>query len=143
MVDIFSGKVSEQFHPYIRPQESGNKTDVRWATFRNNNGVGLMFSGFFSINASHYKPDDFDHGIDSPVENSNVIKKQLHTKDLFERDLVYLSIDHLQMGIGGEDSWGAQPLEQYQISPKKYTHYFKMIPLEKSSNPKIEARDHF
>ena len=143
VVDIFSGKVSEQFHPYIRPQESGNKTDVRWATFRNNNGVGLMFSGFFSINASHYKPDDFDHGIDSPVENSNVIKKQLHTKDLFERDLVYLSIDHLQMGIGGEDSWGAQPLEQYQISPKKYTHYFKMIPLEKSSNPKIEARDHF
>ncbi len=147
MVDVYSGKVSEQFHHYIRPQESGNKTDVRWATFRNKSGVGLMFSGFFSFNANHYRSDDFDHGFDSYVgsqtENFNVIKKQMHTTNLIERDLVHVSIDHLQMGVGGEDSWGAQPLAQYQIIPKEYTHYFKMIPLEENSDPKIEAKDHF
>ena len=147
IVDVFSGKVSEQFHPYIRPQESGNKTDVRWVAFRNNSGAGIMFSGFFSFNASHYNPEDFDHGFDPLLDGYNanfeVRKKQMHTIDLKERDLIHLNIDHLQMGIGGEDSWGAMPLKKYQIVPKKYTYYLRMIPLERYSDPKKENRDLF
>ena len=138
-VDIFSGKVSEQYHPYVRPQENGNKTDVRWATFTNEDGEGIMFSGFLSLNASHFIPEDFDDGfiMDKQGRSLNVRKnkKQMHTTDLVERDLVHLDIDHKQMGVAGEDSWGAQPLKKYKIEPKKYTYHFIMTPFNANDDP--------
>jgi len=138
-VDIHSGTVSEQYHPYIRPQENGNKTDVRWATLKNDRGTGLMISGMFSFNASHFMPDDFDHGFVNSEQKVGsgikVNKKNLHTTDLVEKNLVNLNIDHFQMGVGGEDSWGAQPLEKYQFSSQEYYYYFKMIPVNSQDDP--------
>ena len=138
-VDIYSGKVSEQYHPYVRPQENGNKTDVRWATLRNNRGDGIMVTGFLSLNASHFKPADFDHGFERSQNGTNddikVSKKSMHTIDLVERDLVHLDIDHLQMGVGGEDSWWAQPLDKYQIQSKEHTYHFMMVPLDRQNDP--------
>ncbi len=146
-VDIYSGTVSDQYHPYVRPQENGNKTDVRWATLKNDRGNGLMISGLFSINASHYKPNDFDHGFDVFQKDFNrdikVTKKNMHTIDLVENDLIYLGIDYLQMGVGGEDSWGAQPLKNYQLPSQGYIHHFKMIPLKRKDDPKSLYKDHF
>ena len=138
-IDVFSGKVSEQYHPYVRPQENGNKTDVRWATFTNEDGEGIMFSGFLSLNASHFKPEDFDDGF-TMDKIGNILdvrkrKKAMHTIDLVERELVYLDIDHKQMGVGGENSWGAQPLKKYKIEPKKYTYHFIMTPLSAKDDP--------
>ena len=138
-VDIYSGKVSEQYHPYVRPQENGNKTDVRWATLRNERGDGIMLTGFLSLNASHFTPKDFDHGFERSQNGADddikVIKKGMHTIDLVERDLVHLDIDHLQMGVGGEDSWWAQPLDKYQIQSKEHTYHFMMIPLATQNDP--------
>jgi beta-galactosidase len=59
----------------------------------------------------------------------------MHTIDLVERDLVHLDIDHLQMGVGGEDSWWAQPLDKYQIQSKEHTYHFMMIPLSTQNDP--------
>ena len=144
-VDIYSGKVSEQYHPYVRPQENGNKTDVRWATLRNDRGDGIMLTGFLSLNASHFTPKDFDHGFERSQNVANddikVTKKAMHTIDLVERDLVHLDIDHLQMGVGGEDSWGAQPMDKYQIEPKEYSYQFMMIPLDPNDEPSEIYRD--
>ena len=138
-VDIFSGKVSEQYHPYVRPQENGNKTDVRWATLRNDMGHGIMITGLLSFNASHFVPEDYDDGFmrDRPdgIMNARRQKKGMHTTDLKENDIIHLDIDHLQMGVGGEDSWGAQPLAKYQIEPKNYIYQFMIYPLDPNDDP--------
>jgi beta-galactosidase len=138
-VDIYSGKVADQFHPYVRPQESGNKTDVRWATFRNADGNGLMVRGMLSLNASHFLAEDFDHGFSdvnsSATGNIKTTKQQRHTIDMVERDLINLDIDLIQMGLGGEDSWWAQPLAKYQIPAKEYDYYYIIIPLSKGDSP--------
>ena len=138
-VDIYSGKVSDQFHPYIRPQESGNKTDVRWATFRNVDGDGLLVRGLLSLNASHYLQKDYDHGFgemkSGATGNIKTTKQQRHSIDMVERELINLDIDLVQMGLGGEDSWWAQPLEKYQIKPKNYDYSFTLIPIKSDENP--------
>ena len=143
-VDIFSGKVSEQYHPYVRPQENGNKTDVRWATLRNEAGDGLMLTGFMSLNASHFVPEDYDDGFMKGPDGSIKArgdKKGMHTIDLKENEIIHLDIDHLQMGVGGEDSWGAQPMDKYQIEPKEYSYQFMMIPLDPNDEPSEIYRD--
>ena len=138
-VDIYSGKVADQFHPYVRPQESGNKTDVRWATFRNNKGDGLMVQGFLSMNASHFTLKDYDHGFGKPnsgaTGNIKTIKQQRHTIDMVEQDLINLDLDLIQMGLGGEDSWWSQPLEKYQIKPTNYDYFFKLVPISAKDDP--------
>jgi beta-galactosidase len=138
-VDIYSGKVSDQNHPYIRPQESGNKTDVRWATFRNVAGDGLLVRGLLSLNASHYLQEDYDHGFgeikSGATGNIKTTKQQRHSIDMVGRDLINLDIDLIQMGLGGEDSWWAQPLEKYQIKPKNYDYSFTLMPIKSDENP--------
>ena len=135
-IDVFSGKVTDQYHPYVRPQENGNKTDVRWATLRDDNGYGLMLTGFLSLKASHFTNDDYDSGIlidDAGKPKQH--KKSMHTTDMNEKNLIHIDIDQLQMGVGGEDSWGAQPLEEYQLTPKKYIYHFSMRIIEPSDEP--------
>ena len=138
-VDVFSGKVSEQYHPYVRPQENGNKTDVRWATLRNEMGHGIMITGLLSLNASHFVPEDYDDGFIIDRSDGKMKarsdKKSMHTTDLKESGIIHLDIDHLQMGVGGEDSWGAQPLVKYQIEPKNYSYQFMIIPLGAKDDP--------
>tara|TARA_Y100001968_G_scaffold333480_1_gene396549 strand:+ start:2869 stop:6105 length:3237 start_codon:yes stop_codon:yes gene_type:complete len=135
-IDIFHGKVSDQYHPYVRPQENGNKTDVRWATLRDDKGYGIMLTGFLSLKVSHFTPRDYDSGI-SRDDSGHVrtYKKSMHTIDMIEKKLVHLDIDHLQMGVGGEDSWGAQPLDKYQLFPKHYIYHFSMRVLEPKDDP--------
>ena len=138
-VDIYSGTVAEQYHPYIRPQESGNKTDVRWATFRNDEGDGLMVQGFLSMNASHFTLEDHDHGFgklnSGATGNIKTTKQQRHTINMVEQDLINLDLDLIQMGLGGEDSWWAQPLEKYQIMPESYDYFLKLIPISAKDDP--------
>jgi beta-galactosidase len=138
-VDIYSGKVADQYHPYVRPQESGNKTDVRWATFRNDKGDGLMVQGLLSMNASHYALEDYDHGFgkanSGATGNIKTTKQQRHTIDMVEQDLINLDLDLIQMGLGGEDSWWAQPLEKYQIEPKTFEYFFILTPINTRDNP--------
>ena len=135
-IDVFSGKVADQYHPYVRPQENGNKTDVRWATLRDDNGYGLMLTGFLSLKASHFTNDDYDSGIlIDDAGKPKQYKKSMHTIDMNEKNLIHIDIDQLQMGVGGEDSWGAQPLEEYQLTPKKYIYHFSMRLIEPSDEP--------
>ncbi|MFL2982774.1 MAG: glycoside hydrolase family 2 TIM barrel-domain containing protein [Candidatus Neomarinimicrobiota bacterium] len=141
-VDIFSGLVSEQYHPYVRPQENGNKTDVRWAALRDDSGFGLMIKGYLSFNTSHLNREDYDDGFNTNKINLKQRKKGMHTIDLKKDDVIHLDIDYLQMGVGGEDSWGAQPLDKYQIKAKKYSYKFIIMPLGANDNPSELYRDY-
>ena len=117
----YKSTVSEQYEPYICPQENGNKTDVRWMKLTNENGNGLQFIGMpgFEFSALPNKMDDFYRptwGI-------------LHTYDIKARDEVYLTLSHKQMGVGGDNSWGAMPLKKYQIPVKHYKYSFLIRPI--------------
>jgi beta-galactosidase len=120
-VGVYGGKVMEQYHPYIRPQENGNKTDVRWVALTNEEGVGLLAVGMplMSVSAHHFTIEDFDPG---------AVKRQRHTSDLMRRDLVTLNLDYKQMGVGGDTSWGAPTHPQYRLPAKEYSYTVRLKP---------------
>ena len=123
-VGQYEGAVEDFYTPYIRPQENGYKTDVRWVEFRNSGGKGVRFAGNMplSYSAHHQTIDDFDPG---------ETKAQRHTTDVPVRPEVYVNIDYKQMGVGGDNSWGAQTHEEYLIRPKDYEYSYVISPVDK------------
>lgn len=113
----YEDKVKNQFYPYIRPQETGNKTDVRWLTLLDGEGTGLQVIGVqpVAFSALHSSVEDLDPGL---------TKKMLHTIDVFPRKEVYLNIDLKQRGLGGDNTWGLLPYKQYRMLDKQYTYSY-------------------
>jgi beta-galactosidase len=109
---------------YIRPQECGYKTDIRWLKLIDNNGRGLQIEGVQPIcfSATNNKAEDLDPG------NT---KKQQHWIDIKPRKEVYLHIDLKQRGVGGDNSWGALPHEQYRMLDKKYSYSYVIRLIDK------------
>ncbi|MWB93300.1 DUF4981 domain-containing protein [Flavobacterium sp. GA093] len=119
-VGLYNQTVSEQYYPYIRPQETGNKTDVRFLELSGNKlKLTVISNDLLSITALHYLNEDLDDGLQ---------KDQRHAAELKERDLTSLKIDYKQMGVGGIDSWQAWPMEKYLLRDKKYQYQFKITP---------------
>ncbi|GAA4809905.1 beta-galactosidase LacZ [Litoribaculum gwangyangense] len=123
LVGQYKAQVSDLYFPYSRPQENGYKTDTRWVTFLNQDGNGIKITALehFSFSAHHQYNDDFDAG------NT---KQQRHTVDVVKRDFVNINIDKVQMGVGGDNSWGAMPHEKYQIEPKDRTFSYVIQPIK-------------
>ena len=122
---IYSGEVADLGFAYIRPQENGNRSDLRWVTLTNKNGQGIKVHGLskFDFSAHHQLQADFDPGKS---------KAQRHYIDIIQRDLVNINIDFRQSGVGGDNSWGAKALEQYLLKPKNYSYSFVLVPLKES-----------
>ncbi|MEN2399023.1 glycoside hydrolase family 2 TIM barrel-domain containing protein [Flavobacterium sp. MC2016-06] len=119
-VGLYNQTVSEQFYSYIRPQETGNKTDVRYLDLSNNTlNIKVTSDELLSITALHFLNEDLDDGLQ---------KDQRHSEELKERDLTSLKIDYKQMGVGGIDSWQAWPMEKYLLRDKNYEYQFKITP---------------
>lgn len=138
LVGLYSGSVAEQYFPYIRPQENGNKTDVRWMSITNKNGLGLQFIGLPLISASahHQIMEDFE----SPGRTDGRVKKgekmvRRHTTDVVPRDLTSINIDFKQQGVGGDDSWGAWTHDEYRLKEKEYQYSFRICPLKAGDKP--------
>ena len=117
-VGLYKDSVKNQYAwNYIRPQESGYKTDVRWLRLTNGNGAGIMIEGIQPIcfSALNMRTEDLDPGL---------TKKQQHPTDIKPRNEVYLNIDLRQRGVGGDNSWGAQPHDPYRLLEKKYSYSY-------------------
>lgn len=116
--------VKDQYYPYIRPQESGTKTDIRWWKLTDIDGRGLEIRSDvpFSASALPYLQDDLDGG---------TRKQQRHSGDLKTRDLTTLSFDLKQMGLGCINSWGAWPLQPYLLPYDDYTFNVVITPVRK------------
>ena len=115
----FEDKVANQFTwTYIRPQESGYKTDVRWLTLKNKNGTGIKIEGKqpLGFSALNMSTESLDSGNNS--------KAQRHPTDIVVEDKVYLHIDLKQRGLGGDNSWGALPHEQYRLINNNYNYSY-------------------
>ncbi|GAA3577621.1 glycoside hydrolase family 2 TIM barrel-domain containing protein [Snuella lapsa] len=150
-IDLYQSKVADQYVPYIRPQENGYKTDVRWVALSNKNNSGLLVVAKnpkkgLGISALHMPNEDFDttQGIDYggnqkideayQIDGIPEVNSSKHTIDIKEQDLVQLNIDLEQRGVGGDDSWYAKPQEQYMIKgDTKHQYSFYLVPFENST----------
>jgi beta-galactosidase len=121
-VGLYSGKVDELVHPYIRPQENGNRTDVRWVALTNRDGAGLLAVGLplLYVSAWPYTMED--------------LEKAEHTYDLPKRDTITVNLDYRQRGVGGDDSWSenARPHPEYRLPSRArpYRYRFRLRPLK-------------
>ncbi len=124
-VGLYKDEVANQAtRNYIRPQESGYKTDTRWLTLTNNEGKGMQVEGVqpFCFSATNNKAEDLDPGLS---------KKQQHWVDVKPSKEVYLHIDLKQRGVGGDNSWGALPHQQYRLLDKKYSYSYVIRLIDK------------
>lgn len=125
-IGIYKQTADEQFFPYIRPQETGTKTDIRWWEQRNNAGAGLHIQACepFTASALHYNISDLDEGNDKHQRHSPQVPKSKYTE---------LSLDMVQTGVGGINSWSpdARALPQYRVNAKSRLFKFWLIPVKK------------
>lgn len=123
-VGKYNSTVADLYYPYIRPQENGYKTDVRWVSLTDQKGNGLRFEGtdLFGFSVHHQTIDDFDAGLK---------KAQRHNIDVKQRPLVSMNLDYKQMGVGGDNSWRFKPHDQYMIFPDQYTYSYIIKPITK------------
>ena len=143
LVGLYSGAVADQYFPYVRPQENGNKVDVRWMTITNKEGLGLEFIGMslLSVSAHHQIMEDFE----SPDRTDGRGKAGLkmirrHINDVKPRDLTSINIDYKQQGVGGDDSWGAWTHDEYRLKEKNYNYSFRICPLRVGEKPVEKAK---
>jgi beta-galactosidase len=116
-VDFYASKVINEYEPYIFPQENGNKTDVRWMAFLDSRNVGLLIKGdLLEMSAHHYAMEDIP-------ENPG------HYFDLTMKDFVEIKVDYKQMGVGGDNSWGYRPHDEYRLLKDQYSYKFSLQPI--------------
>ncbi|MDI6698787.1 MAG: glycoside hydrolase family 2 TIM barrel-domain containing protein [Candidatus Saccharicenans sp.] len=120
-VGIYKTNKDEQIIPYVSAQEFGHRTDTRWLTIRNKSGLGIRFTGqpVFEFAAIPYTPEDLTLNR----------RGEKHFPEVPRRSNLYITIDLAQMGVGGDDSWGARPHQQYLIKPQSYTWSFSLEPI--------------
>jgi beta-galactosidase len=143
LVGLYSGPVADQYFGYIRPQENGNKIDVRWLSIANKDGLGLQFIGLplLSVSAYHQIMEDFE----SPDRTDGRVKPgtkmvRRHLNDVKSRDLTSINIDYKQQGVGGDDSWGAWTHDEYRLREKTYNYSFRICPLKPGEKPVEKAK---
>ena len=119
----YSQTVDEQFYPYIRPQETGTKTDIRWWQQMDMGGKGIKVTAetLFSASALHYSIESLDDGPEKDQRHSELVPQVGYTN---------ICIDKVQMGLGGVNSWGAMPLEKYLIPYADYEFSFLIEPIQ-------------
>jgi beta-galactosidase len=135
-VGLYESTVADQYTPYIRPQENGYKTDTRWLSLTDDNGTGLLITGdpLICFSALNYIHDDFESPGKLSQYRKDAITANTHTVDLKPRDLVNLNVDLAQMGVGGDNSWGARIHPEYRLLDMKYEYSFRMRPVSKDDD---------
>jgi beta-galactosidase len=123
-VNLYEGKVSDQYFNYVEPTESGNKVDVRWIALVNDKGVGLLATGMpvLSTCALHSSAEEM-------TDDGNI--GPMHTNEIPLHDETYLNLDLHQMGVGGDNSWGARTHPEFVMQAnQKYAYSFCLRPYD-------------
>jgi len=126
-VGLFRKTVEELHHPYITPQENGNRSDARWATFVGKDGRGLKITGapLMDFSAWNYSQRD--------------LAGAKHGHELPDRDFIAVNVDKKQSGLGGTNSWGGKPLERYRLLPGCHSFEFMVSPVIQATGARTLA----
>ena len=122
-IGLYSGTVSGQHFPYINPQENGNKTDVRWASITNTDGLGLLIISDSVFNFSSH--DYTDKALLAAKQRGSTLSRGKTT---------LVNIDYRLMGLGGDDSWSPRVHAEYLIPTRTYSYSFRLKGIDRSSN---------
>ena len=117
-IGLFEGSVDSQWVNYAKPQENGNKVEVRWLAMTNERGAGLLFSALqepLSVGAKFYSKE--------------TMEKSKYSFQMERSDFIYLNLDHKQLGVGGNNSWGATALEKYQLKAHEQEFGYRITPI--------------
>jgi beta-galactosidase len=122
-VGVYATTVADNYFRYSQPQETGNKVAARWAALTSASGAGLLAAGqpLLSVNALHHSAEDMDQAG--------------HHHQMTPRPETFLNLDWRQMGLGGDDSWGALPLEKYRIKAAPMSYRFRLRPIAAGDSP--------
>ena len=125
-VGVYTGTVDEQFVDYSEPQENGNKTDVRWVSLTDAAGTGLLVVGepLVAYSALHYTTED--------------LETAKHSHEMARREDITLNVDLQQTGVGGDDSWGARPHDEYTLRAAPMSYSYRLRPITASDGPPME-----
>ncbi|GAA4838157.1 glycoside hydrolase family 2 TIM barrel-domain containing protein [Algivirga pacifica] len=130
----YQSTVWEQYYPYVRPQENGQKMDVRWISFLNKQQTGILISGAqpLQITAQQFSPEQLEH---------QGVHTMSHGAEVYPENLISLHIDLKQMGVGGDTTWGwrAQAHPEYRITPGHYYYRFRMTPVSGNYQPNQQS----
>lgn len=127
-VGLYDADVHNPQHSYIRPQENGNRTDIRWISWTAPDGTGLIAVADSLINASAWGYTQQD------------LEIARHPYELPKRDTITINLDYGQTGVGGDTSWGAKPHTQYRLQPgKTYTYSLRLSPVDNSNSTFIQS----
>ncbi len=126
-IGLYSGTVDEQFEPYLMPQDFGNKTDVRWASLTDADGIGLSIGGAEPLNVSvqHYSTDN--------------LSRALYAFQLVRQDGITVNIDHAVSGVGGTP---IRTLEKYRVLPGEYRYRVRLRPFSTDDVTATELQRH-
>ncbi|MEO0339549.1 MAG: beta-galactosidase domain 4-containing protein [Bacteroidota bacterium] len=126
-VGIYTSTAMDNWVDYSKPQENGNKAEVRWVKVRNEQGNGLQITSnqLFNFNLMPY--------------GKKVITDTKYSWQLPQSERIYMNIDHRQLGVGGDNSWGAICLPEYQLKAKeyKYSYYMRPTGFENSNSSSV------
>src|SRR5699024_3126452 len=117
-VGIYKKPVDEQIHNFVRPQENGNKTDVRWLSVTDEKGKGLLVVADDKLSMSVW-----------PYTMENLAQAD-HVNELDSGSTITLNIDYKQMGVAGDNGWGARPHIKYRLPPQEYSYKFRLVPVD-------------
>ena len=113
---LYTGNVNRFIHNYVRPQENGNKSNVRWMALTDREGVGLVAVGMPTIDVSAW-----------PFTMQD-LEKAKHIHEPPQGDTITVNLDYKQMGVGGDDSWGARTHPEYTLPAKSYHYRLRLMP---------------
>lgn len=122
-VDLYRMDVGSLFFPYARAQESGYRTDVRWMALQNKDGLGLMAAGkpHISTGVLHFNMERLEFDRKAPENN--------HGGSISNEEFIWWNIDYKQMGVGGDNSWGAKTHAEYLLPYRDYEYSFMLKPV--------------
>lgn len=133
-IDLYSMPADSLFHPYPRAQESGYRTDVRWMGMQNEQGIGLMAIGAPTISTGVLHFDMKKLNFDRDAKENN------HGGSMSNDPLIWWNIDYKQMGVGGDNSWGAKTYADYMLPYADYDYSFTLRPIESSDELTEKAK---
>jgi beta-galactosidase len=144
-VGLYESSVADQYTPYIRPSENGYKTDTRWLTLTDDEGTGVLVTGtpLFCFSALNNVHDDFESPGKIGQYRSDALTANTHTIDVKPREFVNLNVDLAQMGVGGDNSWGALIHPEYRLLDTKYEYSFRIRPVVKDDDILKLAKERF
>ena len=124
-VGVYKNTVDNMWFAYVEPQETGNRTDTRWVTFTDNEGFGLKAIGMplLSFSAWPFRMSELEH----EKEPVNIGHK--HSAEIVPSDDITVNLDYRQMGVGGDDSWGAPVHKEFMLPATNYEYKFRLEPI--------------